>query len=437
MSKADAFIESEVLEDCVRDVLDESAARAFGVLRPLPLTVVDWTEADEADEALEAPRHPKKDFGMRPLRFGSDLVIERTDFHDLQQGEPPKGFNRLVEGGRVRLRYAYVVKCDSVERDENGQVSRVLCSVERDTRAGAKGSGARCKGIIHWLRRDDAVPCIVRLYGNLFKQEKPSGDDAADPQSALEELVEALVERDVVDRAYDEPRSVTQLERNGYFCVDAAGSPAVPPQRLPGAPLVLNRCAPLKDVFGGKKRKSAEKLAQPKKKKEAALDLPADQAAAARLELLVGSVLSSEPVEDSDTLWKCAVDVGEAEPRTIGAALRQAYPDGLAGRKVIVLANTKPRNLAGFKSQGMLVCATLDDTTKLVEVDAAPGTRALFNGLPVADPATPNQMNNKKLWPTAQASLSTADKRVVLGDCVLAADRAVASADVGDGASVG
>ena len=115
VSKADAFIESEVLEDCVRDVLDESAARAFGVLRPLPLTVTDWSELDEADEALEAPRHPKKDFGVRPLRFGSDLVVERTDFHDLQQGEPPKGFNRLVEGGRVRLRYAYVVKCDSVE----------------------------------------------------------------------------------------------------------------------------------------------------------------------------------------------------------------------------------------------------------------------------------------------------------------------------------
>ena len=113
-------------------------------------------------------------------------------------------------------------------------------------------------------------------------------------------------------------------------------------------------------------------------------------------------------------MWKCSVDVGEGEPRTIGAALREAYPDGLAGKKVIVLANTKPRNLAGFKSQGMLVCATLDDTTRLVEVDAAPA-RALFNGLPAADPATPNQMNNKKLWPTAQASLSTADKRVVLG----------------------
>ena len=192
----------------------------------------------------------------------------------------------------------------------------------------------------------------------------------------------------------------------------------------------------MKDVFGGKKRKSAEKLTQPKKKKEE-LDLPADQAAAARLELLVGSVVSSEEVADSDTLWKCSVDVGEGEPRTIGAALREAYPDGLDGKKVIVLANTKPRNLAGFKSQGMLVCATLGDTTRLVEVDAAPGTRALFNGLPAADPATPNQMNNKKLWPTAQASLSTADKRVVLGDCVLAADGAVASVDVGDGASVG
>ena len=194
--------------------------------------------------------------------------------------------------------------------------------------------------------------------------------------------MEALVERDVVDRAYDEPRSVTQLERNGYFCVDAAGSPAMPPQRLPGAPLVLNRCAPLKDVFGGKKRKSAEKLAQPRRRKLRSWTYPLTRVRQARLELLVGSVLSSEPVEDSDTLWKCSVDVGEGEPRTIGAALREAYPDGLAGKNVIVLANTKPRNLAGFKSQGMLVCATLDDTTKLIEVDAAPGTRALFNGLP-------------------------------------------------------
>ena len=188
-------------------------------------------------------------------------------------------------------------------------------------------------------------------------------------------------------------------------------------------------------MFGGKKRKSAEKLTQPKKKKAEELDLPADQAAAARLELLVGSVVSSEEVADSDTLWKCSVDVGEGEPRTIGAALRQAYPDGLAGRKVIVLANTKPRNLAGFKSQGMLVCATLDDTTRLVEVDAAPGTRALFNGLP-ADPATPNQMNNKKLGRRRKHRIDGRQTRRV-GRLRLAADRAVASVDVGDGASVG
>ena len=80
---------------------------------------------------------------------------------------------------------------------------------------------------------------------------------------------------------------------------------------------------------------------------------------------------------------------------------------------------------------------SVDLEHELVEVDAAPGTRALFNGLPVVDAATPNQMNNKKLWPTAQAALSTSSNRVVLGDCVLAADRAVASVDVGDGASVG
>ena len=113
----------------------------------------------------------------------------------------------------------------------------MLCSVERDTRAGAKGSGARCKGIIHWLRRDDAVPCIVRLYGNLFKQEEASGDDSGGSTRCSRRISGSAGQRDVVDRAYDEPRSVTQLERNGYFCVDAAGSPLFLPSACPALPL--------------------------------------------------------------------------------------------------------------------------------------------------------------------------------------------------------
>ena len=106
-----------------------------------------------------------------------------------------------------------------------------------------------------------------------------------------------------------------------------------------------------------------------------------------------------------------------ASPRTIGAALREAYPDGLAGRKVIVLANTKPRNLAGFKSQGMLVCATLEDTTRLLKWTRHQERAALWTCLPAADPATPNQMNNKKLSGRRrkQHEAATADKRVVLG----------------------
>jgi len=439
VSKTDSTIEAELLDDCVREALDATAPRAFGVLRPLEVVVEDWDpEAD--DEALEAPRHPKDEsLGRRDVRFGKDLYIERTDFHDLEKDGPaPSGFNRLVDGGRVRLRYAYVVACNGVDRDAAGHAVRLRCSVERDTKAGAKGSGPRVKGIVHWLRKDDAVPATVRLYGKLFADASPTGDSPADAAGALETL-DAFVERDVANAADRDARATMQLERLGYFAVDAPGSPANAGQRRGGA-LVLNRCAPLKDTFGGPKRKSAENLDKKKSKKEVPPDLPADEAAAARLELLVGRVLEAEAVADSDQLYKTLVDVGEAEPRTVGAGLREHYGAAadLVGLPVLVLANTKPRKLAGFASQGMLLAATDDGSTKLVAPPpaAAPGARAAFAGLPPADPATPNQMNNKKLWPTAQASLSTKGGLVVLGDRALEVDGVAVAADVGDGGAI-
>ena len=452
VSKADSLIDPELVDDAVREVLDATAPRAFGVLNPLKVTVADWTPTDDDHpEALEAPRHPKDDaLGVREgLRFGRDLVIERSDFHDPEtEGEAPKGFNRLVPGGRVRLRYAYVVRCDDVRRDETGQPVELVCSVDYATRAGAKGDGPRVKGIVHWLRADDAVPADVRLYDRLFSAPKPSdGDDALNP-GALVRLEGALVERDVLTTVANDTRAPFQLERVGYFCVDAPGSPARPPPLDPDAPLVLNRIAPLKDTFAGPKRASAKKAkAAPaeKKKKGSGLpdDLPKDAAAAALLDLRVGTITSAAPHDEADALWCTTVDCGEGEERTIGAGLRAHYDtsEDLVGSRVVLLANTKPRNLAGYKSMGMLLTATDGaKTTLLAAPDSAKnGDRATFAGLPAADPATPNQMNNKKLWQTAQPTLAIQENAVTVGGGAfgpLAVDGAPVVADADDGASV-
>ena len=446
VSKADSSIDPELVDDAVREVLDASAPRAMGVLRPLKVTVTNWP-ADGEDERLDAPRHPKDEaLGKRErLRFGSSLVIERADFHDPEtDGAAPAGFNRLVAGGRVRLRYAYVLTCDDVVRGADGAVEELRCTASLDTRAGARGDPGipRVKGIIHWLRADDAVPVTVRLYDKLFASATPGeGDDALNPK-ALEVLEDALLEKDALDGL--EHRGAIQLERVGYFCADAPGSPAAP-GALDASALVLNRVAPLKDTFAGEKRASAKKQrgggAPKKQAADATADLPPELAAAAKLELLVGTVTSAEPHEGADALFKTWVDCGEAEARTVGAGLRAHYGDAaeLVGARVLVLSNTKPRNLAGFKSAGMLLCSTdADGATALLRAPegAKNGDRATFAGLPDAAPATPNQMNNKKLWQTAQPALTTSGGGVVVADFALSVGGEAVVADAADGASV-
>ena len=150
---------------------------------------------------------------------------------------------------------------------------------------------------------------------------------------------------------------------------------------------------------------------------------------------------SAEPHEGADALFKTWVDCGEAEARTVGAGLRAHYGDAaeLVGARVLVLSNTKPRNLAGFKSAGMLLCSTdADGATALLRAPegAKNGDRATFAGLPDAAPATPNQMNNKKLWQTAQPALTTSGGGVVVADFALSVGGEAVVADAADGASV-
>ncbi|KAJ1459550.1 hypothetical protein M885DRAFT_459370 [Pelagophyceae sp. CCMP2097] len=415
VSKADSNIDPVILDDCVRDALDEKSPRAFAVLRPLKLVVDNWDASFDADAALplEAPRHPKQeDLGFRPLYFGKDLVIDATDFHDASKGAAPPGFNRLVEGGRVRLRYGYVVRCDSVERNAKGDAEVLRCTVEYDTRSGAKGAGPRAKGIIHWLNCANAEPATVRLYDRLFDAVSPQGEPEEVNAQSKTTLLEALVEGDVAE----DPSRTFQFERLGYFILDAGSKGD---EKAKG--LVFNRVVPLRETWAAAPAEAVPAVAKPAAAAAEASSPELD--AAAKLDLRVGRVVAAVPHESSDTLWCCTVDLGESAPREIGAALRARYAaaEDLVGKDVVVLANVKPRALAGFQSHGVLLCATAGGSSQLLEPpsSAVPGDRVTPVGFAASPAATPNQLNNKKLWQLAQPLLTTSGGKPCFKDLAL------------------
>src|SRR5215471_10418534 len=165
VSKAHQWIDMGVLEDCLREDLNERAERRIAVLDPVKLVIDNYSE--DREEECFAPNHPQKPgLGHRSLAFRRNLWIEREDFEE----HPPKGYFRLAPGAEVRLRYAYIVKCTGAERDAAGRVTVVHCTYDPQTRSGTSGADARkVRGNIHWLSVHHARPCEVRLYDRLFK----------------------------------------------------------------------------------------------------------------------------------------------------------------------------------------------------------------------------------------------------------------------------
>ena len=259
VSKADNNIDYSVLEDCARECLDSSAPRAMAVLEPLRVVVTSWPESQV--DNLDAPMHPKlPELGRRAIPFTRTLLIERTDFEEA----PPPGYQRLTPGGEVRLRYGYVIKCDEVIKDADGNVVELRCTHEPDTRQGA---GRKVKGIIHWLSEQHSSRAKVNLYDRLFKVPDPGSGGReflsdVNPDS-LSVLEGCAVESYVADA---EPGTRLQFERVGYFCVDAASAPGA---------LALNRVVTLRDTWALPKvapppRKAAEKAAMAAKAAEGA-----------------------------------------------------------------------------------------------------------------------------------------------------------------------
>ncbi|MDX2496221.1 MAG: glutamine--tRNA ligase/YqeY domain fusion protein [Desulfuromusa sp.] len=235
VGKGASWIDLSVLEECVREQLNKSALRRQAVLNPLKVIITNYP-ADKIEE-LDVLNHPQQpDLGTRKLPFSHELYIDRDDFME----DPPKKFFRLGPGREVRLRNAYIIKCEEVIKDANGEVVELRCSADLDTLGKNPADGHKVKGIIHWVSAAQAEEVEVRLYDRLFNQENPDKADnyleALNPESY--KAVIALIEPGLLNT---EAGETFQFERVGYFTVDNKDSQTGKP--------VFNRTVTLRDTW--------------------------------------------------------------------------------------------------------------------------------------------------------------------------------------------
>lgn len=245
ISKSENVVDMSVLEGAIREELENSAPRLMAVLNPLKVTLTNFEQGKTASRSADFhPNHPE--MGSREIPISQTIYIEHDDFAEI----PPKGWKRLTLGGEVRLRHGYVIKCDEVIKDENGQPIELKCSIDHDT-LGKNPEGRKVKGVIHWVSAEHAAPINVRLYDRLFTVERPDtvrGEDGEyvpfthflNPESKKE--ITALAESVVSDLP---PESRWQFERIGYFVTDRK-------DHKKGQTPVFNKTVGLKDSWQAK-----------------------------------------------------------------------------------------------------------------------------------------------------------------------------------------
>jgi glutaminyl-tRNA synthetase len=238
VSKADSWIDMGVLEECLREDLNERAPRRLAVLDPLKVIIDNYPE-DRTEDCF-APNHPQRpEAGNRAVPLSKEIYIERSDFMEA----PPKGYFRLSPGAEVRLRYAYIIKCTDVVRNDSGEIMEIRCIYDPDSKSGTAGADKRkVKGNIHWLSAAHGHEAEIRLYDRLFTHAHPDagGQDYIsflNPDSRR--TIRAFVEPSL-DSVQPEERF--QFERHGYFIADSRDT-------LPGKP-VFNRAVTLRDSWG-------------------------------------------------------------------------------------------------------------------------------------------------------------------------------------------
>ncbi|WP_225087335.1 glutamine--tRNA ligase [Pectobacterium colocasium] len=237
VTKQDNNVEMAALESCIRDDLNEHAPRAMAVLDPVKVVIENLPAGHE--EFVAMPNHPNKpEMGSRQVAFSREVYIDRADFRE----EANKQYKRLVLGKEVRLRNAYVIKADRIEKDEQGTITTIYCSYDAETLSKDPADGRKVKGVIHWVSAAHAVPAEFRLYDRLFSVANPGAAEdflsTINPDSLkiTQGFVEASLAQAEAEKAY-------QFEREGYFCADRVYSSA--------EHLVFNRTVGLRDTWVG------------------------------------------------------------------------------------------------------------------------------------------------------------------------------------------
>ena len=234
VAKSNSTVDVAMLEHCVREDLNEHAARVMAVLRPLKVVLTNYP-ADKSEELL-AENHPTRG-GKRYVPFSRELYIEREDFME----EPPKKFFRLRPGGEVRLKHAYIIKCEEVVKDEKGEITELRCTYDPESKSGGSAANRKVKGTLHWVSANDALDAEVRLYDYLLKTEE--AEEAADFLASLNPHSLEVIEGAKVEPSLARTAEGThyQFLRTGYFVVDKDTRPDK---------LVFNRIVGLKDSWG-------------------------------------------------------------------------------------------------------------------------------------------------------------------------------------------
>ena len=317
--------------------------------------------------------------GTRDIPFSRVLYIERDDFRE----NPPSKFFRLSPGREVRLRYAYFITCVGLVKDEKtGEITEVHCTYDPQTRGGDSPDNRKVKSTLHWVSAQHCLNAEVRLYNHLFTRENPADSKAGhnfksclNPNS-LETVESCRIEPSLANAS---PGEHFQFERLGYFTVDSVDSTS--------EALVFNRSVTLRDKWvkiekaqkkegetGGKNVIQSETMSL---KEEKNVKKPTEEIGIdyfSKIDLRVAVIKEASHIEGSDKLIKVMADLGEGRLRQIFAGIRSAYPDPskLVGKKVIAVANLKPRKMKFGISEGMILSGGQEGNLSVTTFDGDP-----------------------------------------------------------------